>query len=63
MRKIDEDVTITIGRKHFIDGKLKNVWGKRLPIKIQKSATCSDILRFTKLWNQPKRPKTTQNDP
>ena len=44
MRNIDEDVTISIGRKHFIDGKLKNVWGKRLPIKIQKSATCSDIL-------------------
>eukprot|EP00112_Aurelia_sp_Birch-Aquarium-sp1_P023515 Seg7030.4 transcript_id=Seg7030.4/GoldUCD/mRNA.D3Y31 product="hypothetical protein" protein_id=Seg7030.4/GoldUCD/D3Y31 len=44
MRKIDEDVTITIGRKHFIDGKLKNVWGKRLPIKVPKSASCSVIL-------------------
>ena len=37
-------MTITIGRKHFIDGKLKNVWGKRLPITVPKSASCSFIL-------------------
>ena len=43
-KKEEEEVAINIGRKNLVDGKLKNVYGKRLPVTVPRSATYSMIL-------------------
>ena len=41
----NEEVTVFIGIKRLKDGSLKTVKGKRLPIRVPKSATCKLILQ------------------
>ncbi len=43
-RKIEENVMINIGLKHLSQGKLKTVYGKRLPLTVVKKATYANIL-------------------
>lgn len=40
----DPNVTIFIGRKHFVDDRLKTIWGKRLPITIPSKANYATVL-------------------
>ena len=48
----DELVTINIGLMESKSNQLKKVWGKRLPIKIQKCSTYSSILETERLkWS------------
>ena len=48
----DELVTINIGPMESKGNQLKKVWGKRLPIKIQKCSTYSSILETGRLkWS------------
>ena len=48
----DELVTINIGLMESKGNQLKKVWGKRLPIKIQKCSTYSSILETGRLkWS------------
>ena len=39
-----EDVTINIGLKKMVDGSLKTIWGKRLPITINRNAAHYQIV-------------------
>ena len=43
--KVHPDVTINIGLKRFVNGEIKTVWGKRLPISICRNATYAQILQ------------------
>ena len=43
-RKVEENVMISIGLKHLSQGKLKTVYGKRLPLTVVKKATYANIL-------------------
>ena len=38
------DVTINIGQKKFVNGEIKTVWGKRLPISVSRKRTYAQIL-------------------
>lgn len=40
----NQDVTINIGQTKFVDGDLKIIWGKRLPISLSRNATYAQIL-------------------
>ncbi|CAB4003148.1 Hypothetical predicted protein [Paramuricea clavata] len=42
---IHPDVTINIGQKKFVNGEIKTVWGKRLPISISRKGTYAQILQ------------------
>jgi hypothetical protein len=39
------DVTINIGQKKFVNGEIKTVWGKRLPISVFRKGTYAQILQ------------------
>ena len=43
--KVQPDVTINIGLKRFVNGEIKTVWGKRLPISVCRNATYAHILQ------------------
>ena len=43
--KVHADVIINIGQKKFVNGEIKTVWGKRLPISLCRNATYAQILK------------------
>ena len=42
---VHPDVTINIGQKKFVNGEIKTVWGKRLPISVSRNATYAQVLQ------------------
>lgn len=44
----ESNVTINIGMKHFVHNSLKTVWGKRLPITVNKSSSYVTVLETAK---------------
>ena len=44
-KSIVPDVTIKIGQKKIVNGEMKTVWGKRLPISVSRNATYAQILQ------------------